>query len=179
VTKQKHKTKYGGKPLPALAPKTHTPSTQADSLRLNPFKQRFINDQEFHYFKVFCDTSAPHLSEYLDENLWTSVVLQASEQESFIRHAVIAVGALNMANIASTEPGSVEENEKSANVGHFEFALQQYGKSIQGIRKACQMAPKSKRLILIACLLAVCFEYSHGSNECAVAHVKNGINLRM
>jgi hypothetical protein len=170
---KKDKNSLGDKPLALLVPKTPTISS---FLRPTLSQRRFTNDQDFQYFQVFCNTSAPHLGEYLDESLWGRIVLQASEQEWFIKHAVIAIGALNRATNAPTEVTRSGQTDVST---HFEAALRHYGKSMQGIRKACEEEKQSKRSILIACLLAVCFEYSHGNNDNAVAHIRHGIQLSM
>jgi len=62
-------------------------------------------------------------------------------------------------------------------IEHYQAAFQQYGKSIHGMRKSCADGERSKRLIRIAHLLALCFEYFYGNIEIAIAHVKNGIKL--
>jgi Fungal specific transcription factor domain len=130
----------------------------------------FANDQEFQYFKIFADATSTSLGEYLDTTVWSHIVLQASQQEHFIKHAIIALGALNKSH-------DVTGRALVAGSVHYQVALQHYGKSIQGIRKACQEERKSRRTILIACLLAICFEYYHGNIDLAVAHVQNGIRL--
>ena len=104
-------------------------------------------------------------------------MLQASEQESFIKHAVIALGALNKSHDATTSPGEISGRALRAGSIHYQAAFQQYGKSIQGIRKACEEDRRSKRTILIACLLAICFEYYHGNIDLAINHIQNGIKL--
>lgn len=156
-----------------------------------PSHHLFTSDEEFRYFKVFCDDSASNLGEYLDGTLWTYIVLQASEQETFIKHAVIALGALNKALDTTTAMTAMTATAATAATGggifgrelanshlHYQAAFKQYGKSIQGILKACQEERRSKRTILIACLLAICFEYFYGKVDLAIAHVKNGLKLR-
>jgi hypothetical protein len=162
----KYKNSLGDKALPFLVPKN---STIVTYLSPNLLQRRFTNDQDFRYFQVFCKTSAPHLGEYLDESIWSQIVLQASEQASFVKNAVVAIGALNKATHVPTESSNT----------HFQAALQQYGRSMREIRKACEKQHDNKTSILIACLLAVCFEYSHGNNDNAVTHIRHGIRLSM
>lgn len=160
-------------PLLPKAPKIPKTST---ALVPGPPPRQFANDQEFQCFKFYCDTTATNLGEYLDMALFSHIVLQASEQESFIRHGVMALGALSRAVKAktTTEDHLVGESQ---GIKHYRVAFQQYGKSIQGIRKACKEERKSKRTILIACLLAICFEYFHGNVNLAIAHIQNGVKL--
>jgi hypothetical protein len=93
----KPKSERAAQRLVPLVPKTHTLATPAVSLSPGPSQQLFASDQDSRYFKIFCDTTASNLGEYLKTHIWSYHVLQASEQESFIKHAVIALGALNKA----------------------------------------------------------------------------------
>jgi hypothetical protein len=160
-----------------LMPKVPVPPTTAIPLSHCPTPKFFTNDEEYRYFKVFCDTTASNLAEYLDSTLWNTIVLQGSEQESFIRDAVIALGALNKTVETVPEGGEFPRGQLSSGAVHYQAAFQQYGKSIKGIRKACAERRQNKRTILIACLLAICFEYFDGNIDPAIAHIRSGIML--
>jgi hypothetical protein len=168
--KEKKKLTHSTKRLLPLVPKIDYVSKTVAPLTLPPPHRLFANDQEFQYFKIFADTTSASLAEYLDITLWSQIVLQASQQETFIKHAIIALGALNKSR-------DITGQALVAGNAHYQIAFQHYGNSIQGIRKACQEERKSRRTILIACLLAICFEYYHGNIDLAVAHVQNGIRL--
>lgn len=140
----------------------------------SPPHHLFTNDDELRYFKVFCDNMALNLGEYLDTTLWNRIVLQASEEESFIKHAVISLGALNKTLDRTTGPRDLLELQLTT---HHQIAFRYYGQSIQGIRKACGQHRRSKRTILIACLLAICFEYYYGNVDVAIMHIDHGIKL--
>ncbi|KAH8783640.1 hypothetical protein BGZ57DRAFT_735625, partial [Hyaloscypha finlandica] len=58
--------------------------------------KHFSDDGEYYYFQLFCHQTAPQLSSctQTESQLWSQIVLQASETESCIRHAIIAIGAL-------------------------------------------------------------------------------------
>ncbi|PMD37170.1 hypothetical protein L207DRAFT_585525 [Hyaloscypha variabilis F] len=160
-----------------LVPKIQSVSKTAVPLAPTPSHELFANDQEFNYFKVYAGTTAPQLGEYFDTPIWSTIVLQASEQEYFIKHAIIALGALNQSHDVTTSIQGVSGRVLRSSSPHYQVAFHHYGSSIQGIRKACEEQRKSRRTILIACLLAVCFEYYHGNIDLATAHVKNGIKL--
>lgn len=50
----------------------------------------------------------PRVLESTKENtLWSQIILQAAEQESFIKHAVIALGALSMTTHDTTGNGDI------------------------------------------------------------------------
>lgn len=161
------------KRLVPIGAKTSFSLDYATPLVPNP-THLFSRTEDSRYFKVFCDTTGPHLAEYLDSHLWNYIVLQASEQETFTRHAVIALGALNKAWEDCLSKKTVPDGAQ-----HYEAAFREYGKSIQGIWKACAEYHYNRRTILIACLLATCFEYLYGNVALALSHVKNGITLNM
>ncbi|KAE9364707.1 hypothetical protein N431DRAFT_354543 [Stipitochalara longipes BDJ] len=175
-TKQKPSTRSSHRLLP-LVPKIEYLSRAVVPVTTTPSHSLFANDQEFNYFKVYAGTTAPNLAEYFDTPIWSTIVLQASEQEHFIKHAIIALGALNKSHDVMTDNKGVPGRVLISSTPHYEVAFHHYGSSIQGIRKACEEQRKSRRTILIACLLAVCFEYYHGNIDLATAHVKNGIRL--
>lgn len=175
VPTKKHKPKDATQRLLPLVPKILWPTvtTTVTSLRPGPPQHLFTNDQDYRYFKVFCDITASNLAEYLDSSRWNEIVLQASEQESFIRHAVIALGEYceisGSAGLAElTQIGaltkSVEDGPDAGDLRgggsiHYPVAFLQYGNSINGIRKACEEQRRSQRTILIACLLAITCEF--------------------
>lgn len=159
-----------------LVPKLSPPSNTATPIMYNP-QPHFANCDEYRYFKIFCDNTAPNLAEYLDSALWNTIVLQASEQESFIKHAIVALGALDKTVEVSRTLHGPQVCSGTSHTSHYQAAFQQYGKCIKGIRKACEERRQSKRMILIACLLAVCFEYFDGNIDPAIAHIRSGIRL--
>ena len=157
-----------------LVPKIPTLPTTTMLLRYCPTPNFFTSDEEYRYFRVFYDTTASNLAEYLGSTLWNTIVLQGSEQESFIRDAVIALGPLNKTVETTPEGGDFLRRQLSSGAVHHQAAFQQYGKSIKGIRRACAERRLSKRIILIACLLAICFKYFHGNIDPGIAHIRSG-----
>lgn len=61
----------------------------------SPSNSMFKNE-EFRYFKLFSNQIAEQLSQQFDSNLWNHLVLQACESNSSVRHAAIAIGALDL-----------------------------------------------------------------------------------
>jgi len=80
---------------PAKLPRETFPAPH--TISKSPQQSLFKNEQEHRYFRVFSNESAAQLSGYFDSDLWHGLVLQACESNSSIRHAVIAVGALDLA----------------------------------------------------------------------------------
>lgn len=61
----------------------------------SPSTNRFKDDGEYYYFQLFCSQAAPELETCTENQLWSLIVLQASESDDCIRHGVIAIGALD------------------------------------------------------------------------------------
>jgi hypothetical protein len=76
--------------IQSLTPRAIPPTT----ILLTPQNTPFINDQEYLYFRLFCDEIASSLAGYFKDSLWTQLILQAWGDTPPIRLAIIAIGAL-------------------------------------------------------------------------------------
>lgn len=97
-------------------------------------------------------------------------MLQACETSPSIRHAVIAIGALNL-----THPSPRPEN--SVGTLRHQFAFRQYSKALCLLRRDVAGGFCDLRTTLIACLLFYCFESYHGYHELAINQVYSGLKL--
>jgi Fungal specific transcription factor domain len=175
------------KPLAPIAPKvfpspSSAPQSPFNSLRYDFSLPPIAENPEYGYFRYFHEKTVSRMSGYVDESIWNRLVLHASENEPSIRHAVIAIGALDMALEEAAEPQSRLAalhigDEGSKPVSHHQFALQQYAKAIKRMRETLSEPRKDMRNTLIACLLFVCFETFLGNNEVALNETKSGFKL--
>ncbi|QSZ30171.1 hypothetical protein DSL72_004691 [Monilinia vaccinii-corymbosi] len=95
-----------------------------------------------------------------------------------IRHAVIAIGALNKA--IEEVPGShLKVNViQDINKKHLEFAVLQHLKAIQALNQYSSSSNGPQlRTALMACLLFVCFETIQGSYASSVQQIYGGLKL--
>ena len=97
-------------------------------------------------------------------------MVQACETEPSVRHAVIAIGALNL---NSPLPGP----ESSVGTLKHNFAFRQYSKALCLLRRDIAGGACDLRTTLIACLLFYCFESFHGYHELAISQVYSGLKL--
>jgi hypothetical protein len=109
----------------------------------------FKTDQEYCCFQRFCTQTAFKLAGCRETQLWNRIVLQASEQEPCIMHAVTALGGLNL-----TEGPKKRQGTESAQL---EFAYREYGKAIVGLKSSIQAGKSDTRTKLIASLLFASF----------------------
>ncbi|KUJ12361.1 uncharacterized protein LY89DRAFT_688096 [Mollisia scopiformis] len=156
-------TTAGPKPL---LPKGHFNSrTQPLSSAL--FRQLFRNEQEYRYFNIFCTQTAPRISGHFSTKLWQTLILQTSQAEALIRHAVIALGAL------INKPTS-----SSPSLSRRQFAFHQYHLSISLLRsQMLRPQPTHLRTTLLACLLFAIFETYNGYISSATTQIYSGVRL--
>ena len=161
--------------------KTWKESEGAAQLLLEPWMIRqFDSEQEDRYFRVFYEKFASQISGYYSKSdVWGSLMLQASEGDAAIRHAIMAVGALNITLetmlLSKSEGTTLTSN--SSNNEHHRFALQRYGKAIQELRTAISTPGYSLRNVLLASLLIICFENLHGNHAAAVTQMQSCLSL--
>jgi hypothetical protein len=127
-------------------------------------KSRFQSEEEHRFFQLYITKTATHLSGFYGPSLWNQIVLQASEAEESIRHAVISIGALDMNTVAGNAGRKAKEMED-----HHVFALKQYSKAINALRQKAEVlgTKYDLRTALVASLLSICFETYHGNYESA------------
>jgi hypothetical protein len=108
-----------------------------------------------------------------------------------IRHAVIAIGALDMVSKAREEGPiarrtrahhnfkSVTVNQSSTDIAEQRhlFALQQYAKAIKGAKGWFSTEKYDIRTALVASILITCFETYHGNFESATRQVRTSVKL--
>ena len=130
-----------------------------------PPRSLFKNEQEYRYFEVFTSQIASQLTGLFPSSLWNYLVLQACESNSSIRHAVIAIGALD----PQTWRGRAKSPEENL---RRQFAYNQYSMAIGDMRKAISKKALDLRTRLVACLLFICFEIYHFNRASTVPQIR-------
>lgn len=160
-SKKNQRVLSSNRPLVPIVPK--------ETLIPPPTTKLFRNDGEFQYFQKYCCITAAQLKGFRPSDLWTRIVLQTSESEACIRHAVTAIGALdfNSPTIGYEGLDTLRRN----------FAYHEYGLVISELKTAAAKGHVPTRTKLIACLLFACFEFYHGNNDIASALVLAGAEM--
>jgi hypothetical protein len=123
------------------------------------------------------------LSGFFDSEFWTRSVLQESNSEASIRHAVVALGALykTLEKASESPPGSPENAATTpydSAPTHYYFALQQYDKAVTRLREAlANNETRSQRTILISIVLFTCFQSFTGDHRQAIMQIQHGLGL--
>ncbi|KAF2728530.1 hypothetical protein EJ04DRAFT_591358 [Polyplosphaeria fusca] len=134
---------------------------------------------ENRYMQYFHQETTSGFQSAWDWSLWNRLMLQGCHHEPFVRHAVVAIGALHKALRApsSTVQGTgAEHGDKSLSKLHREFAYLSYGKALKMMQAAIDTS-LSPRHALIACLLIVCFESHTGNRYKAGLHARYGLEI--
>lgn len=139
----------------------------------------FESEQDLRYFRIFCQEIATTISGPFKSSLWGRLIPQISETVPFIRHAVIAIGVLSNISIKaiSHEATAADERDGWPQRSKHQYALQQYGKALNGMRKAIEVGQHDLRTAMIACLLAFLFETIQGRQGPASAIATSGLGL--
>ncbi|RFU26147.1 hypothetical protein B7463_g10185, partial [Scytalidium lignicola] len=125
-------------------------------------------DQErrcFHYFR--CRT-VPQLSGSFESTFWNRLLLQATQHQPVVWHAVVALGSLHR---------HFEQRHQNLSEAD-EFALQQYVKAIGLVLKPIrEQGHQAADVVLISCVLFVCFEILRGYHSAALSHINGGVKI--
>ncbi|TGO80171.1 hypothetical protein BELL_0013g00220 [Botrytis elliptica] len=134
------------------------------------------DEEERRSFNFFIAKTAPELAGSFESKFWASLILQRCHSDPPIRHAVIALGALNesfkFGDIKLLEAGAIADPKQR-------FALLQNIKAIRYLtgHPSHGSHRQSSEVILISCLLFICFEAMQGNYQAAFAHLNSGLKI--
>lgn len=131
----------------------------------------FRDSQDSVCFHLYLSETAKEISGAFPTSLWGRLIPQISEMEPFVRHAVIAIGALSKHSRTASWQGN------GLHAPDYQYALTQYGKSVRGMRQAIANGQHDLRKALIACLLVFTFEGMLGNQASASLHAESGLKL--
>jgi hypothetical protein len=118
--------------------------------------------------------TALEIAGYFPSYFWETLILQASHADPVILHVVIALGSLHEVYQA-TNPGLPESTELTKKC---EFAIEQSNKAMSLLRSHFSTgAPRSREIVLIACLLFICLETFQGNHKSALTHLDSGLKV--
>lgn len=142
-----------------------------------PNTYSFDNEDEFQYFSLFRDKTIFQIIPYFDQTPFRTLILQACDISS-IRHAVIAIGALDKTCMTVNDQRALCFDRHTVNAtSHHQNAIKEYIKAIRIMKEEVASGQPSLRTTLLTCLVIVCFEYFHGNYRLADAQIHNGIAL--
>ena len=131
--------------------------------------------QAFEYFRV---KTAPVLSGHFSTGVWEHLVLQLSQRHPLVLHASVAVGSLY--HFRQSGPGCLAASKAAKS--HYDLALTSYGKAVGGLRSYIEKTTKEvdeevTLVVLVSCLLFVCFEMLQGDQRLVISHLVKGMKI--
>ena len=130
----------------------------------------FQNDLDWRYFCHFYDYTTNSLTGPIRTNLWSRSIPQAGEVEQWIREMTIALGALAMSQLKSSENSHLHQKQQ-----HKAYAFVKYAKALQHMQSAICQRQGDTRQILLICVLVFCFEAMQGRQQVACQNAASGL----
>lgn len=132
---------------------------------------------ETRSFEYFRRRSLYALSGFIETEFWSQFLLQVSEAEPAVKHAIIALSNFH----ERTEPKYLSLAEDSSQAlspeRQHDFALQQYNKAIRLLRSRLSQNDQTKNVTLTSCILFTCMEFMRGNPDAATTHLRSGLNI--
>lgn len=131
----------------------------------------FDDRAEVRSYQFFRERTCSELSGYYDDSFWNSLILQVSVSHKPIRHALTAIGSLHE-SMDSVPAGNLYERSKTPYI----FALQQFTKAIGELTNQ-GTSPLPTEIVLLSCVLFICWENAQGNFDGAMEHLQNGLKI--
>ena len=135
------------------------PKPVGTAILVSPSAHRFNTDQEWRYFETFKNCTAFNIFPPIERGKLRQVLLQICESQLSLRHAVIALGALDNAHriCVQSQPNLhpchlVDDDAKR----HHQNALQAYAIAIRHMRRIS--AEQDLLTVLMNCVAIFAFE---------------------
>ncbi|KAH8670408.1 hypothetical protein BGZ60DRAFT_538124, partial [Tricladium varicosporioides] len=153
-----------------------------NTILCTPWRSICNDEVEYRYFDYFRTSTIECLTDFFGTGIWGGLILQLCHQQSFARHAVIALAALHKATLSSASMlVSTEsfETHQAALKEHNAYALKQYASSLSDMRQMTldESDKDTVRNALVSCLLTTTFESFHGNRDLALGQAAMGIKV--
>ncbi|PWY72184.1 hypothetical protein BO94DRAFT_476066 [Aspergillus sclerotioniger CBS 115572] len=128
-----------------------------------------MTSDERRCLAFFQSHTMPMMTGLFDSELWQRIVLQMSQAEPAVGHAVAALGALHEDNEMMS--GAVVKKSKDYRL----FALEQYGCAIKALRQRLgSNDPQLRVTALVCCIIFIFFDFIQENYHNALMHLRNG-----
>lgn len=124
-----------------------------------------------------CKTLPALLGGFGDSDLWSRLLLQLTEGEAAVHHAVVALSSFHEISDAAGFKLCKERGRAIKLDARDRFALKQYTKAVSGVRERLAGNEDSKTVTLVCCILFVCLEFVRGQKASAMAHLQSGLHI--
>jgi hypothetical protein len=124
------------------------------------------------YLDFYHRCAASSIASNFDRDFWSGIVLQLTQSEPAVRHAVAALGFL-----VKTEPGSLKHARSFSAMENRKTLLFQYNKAVRSLVARMSEPSYTVEIGLVTCLLFICVEYLRGDYPAAFMHLHSGLKV--
>ncbi|KAB8209410.1 Alpha/Beta hydrolase protein [Aspergillus parasiticus] len=137
------------------------------------FRWKITSDERL-CFSFFQHRSLPTIIGYFDSPLWQRLVLQLSQVDQAVYHAVVAFSAIHADYEARGNPLAIQSLDNSWQ----RFAIDQCGRAYALlIARSASQDPTLQQVTLVCCMLFVLSELMRGYYDLAFTHLRNGLQI--
>ncbi|RAK97059.1 Zn(II)2Cys6 transcription factor [Aspergillus ibericus CBS 121593] len=130
-----------------------------------------MTSDERRCFRFFGHHTVSMMVGYAESEVWQQLVLQMSQSEPAICHAVVALSAIHQ------EYEGKGMTVKPDHRAH-RFALEQYGRAMSRLCSRIQSNdPQVREITLMCCIIFVVLELLEGEYKNAFAHLRQGLGI--
>ena len=136
-----------------------------------------LNDEERRAFVHFQTRTVYRIFGEKDGLSWIQVLLQLGHAESVVKHGIVALASLHESVEAENSIAFVLASQKQTSNAAQILALKHYNKAIQHIRTEAFDAFRRPDVVLILCILFMCFEQLRNNDTACTTHLTAGLKL--
>lgn len=136
-----------------------------------------LTDDERRAFLFFRSRTAHRIFGHRDVENWLPTLLQIGHTEAPVKHALTALASLH----ESLEPGnasiSIRRSGKHAEISAQMLALRHYTFAIKSVQAESSDMSHRPDIVLILCILFICFEQFRTGDAACLLHLSAGFRL--
>lgn len=163
---------------PLLLPRAAASPASSLNTMILPILPETLDILELRAFDFFRDHAAHSLSGHFSSSVFQYLVLQFSHRQPVVLRAAVAVGSMYRTRLMATQSSFATINDCPL----YNSALKQYNKAISNlslyIGRSDEHGQTEKLIVvLVTCLLFVCFEMLHGDQAVVLSHLVTGLKI--
>ncbi|CAG8282088.1 unnamed protein product [Penicillium salamii] len=136
-----------------------------------------LGDEERRAFLYFRSQTAHRIFGHQDANDWISTLLQLGHSEVPIKHALTAIASLHESQEPLDASVSVRRSEEHARIKAQTLALKHYSAAIKSVQSESPNEPSRPEIVLVLCILFICFEQFQSGDAACLLHLRAGLKL--
>ncbi|PLB43925.1 hypothetical protein P170DRAFT_514224 [Aspergillus steynii IBT 23096] len=139
--------------------------------------QNALSDEERRAFAFFRSRTVPRILGQQDADDWVPVFFQLGQNEDSVKHAITALASLHESLEPSMACPMVRSSPRAARASAQVLALKYYTRAIKLLRVEAPNMVSNPDLMMILCILFICFEQLRSGDAACVLHLTAGLKL--